>query len=324
MMRRGMFLALTVALLAGCLALLSGPRVVMGQDPTIPTRTPTPDPNAPPTAVPTAPPTNTPGSGGQEPPPPPPPPSGDPGSGATATAIPQSPATATATNAPQQAAPAEDPATAQPTAAAATQGVCDDAAYARALEPLNVLAGPGADYPVVSVLQSEEVRQIRGRAAYAAWWQVQVDSTSLGWVPDELVEASGDTGSVPVVEAPPINGTAPTPGVAWEPTPLPFTPCETPPAPTETPTPLPTATSIEPQPTPTESVLVVVDISSEPNEAAGVSVTLPDEEAVAIAPTASGTTPLSRYVMPAVGLVLVAAGVGLAVFSRRPPSSGKK
>lgn len=154
----------------------------------------------------------------------------------------------------------------------------------------NVRSGPGLEYEVIGELVYLEVRYIVGRAETAEWWFIQFNNGQFGWVADEIVLVQGYTPIVPIVEAPPHNGSTPTPGAAWNPTPIPFCtvtppptdtpsatattvstalaeeiPTETPtpaePAPTEvrpTNTPIVQATAVPPNPTPTPAATTVI------------------------------------------------------------------
>ncbi|MCA9898056.1 MAG: SH3 domain-containing protein, partial [Anaerolineales bacterium] len=126
------------------------------------------------------------------------------------------------------------------------------------LDATNVRSGPGTEYDIIGELVYLEVRYIAGRAETAAWWLIQFNNGQLGWVADEVVNVRGYTAIVPIVEAPPLNGSTPTPGALWNPTPPPF--CTVTPPPTEPPTAIPaeateaTATATLPptEPPPTE------------------------------------------------------------------------
>lgn len=98
----------------------------------------------------------------------------------------------------------------------------------------NVRSGPGIEYDVIGQLVYLEVRYIVGRAETAEWWLIQFNNGQFGWVADNIVLVQGYTPIVPIVEAPPLNGSTPTPGATWNPTPIPF--CTVTPVPTDTPT----------------------------------------------------------------------------------------
>lgn len=321
-------LLITVVLLAGSLALGSA-RVAYGQDPTIPTRTPTPDPNA---AQPTnVAPSSTPDNGGDNNPPPPPP--------AEATA------TATGTTAAQPLGPTYTPtatATAPGAALPASNG-CSDEPYVQAIQQVIVYAGPGSDYAALAVLQPEETRPIAGRAGFATWWQIRMSDTLLGWVPDSEVNEFGNTGKVPVVEPMEINGTTPTPGAPWEPTPLPYVPCDETPTPSPTPTATSTATPAATTASATQMAMVSSSIANDQDAGgsgdagasgernAGVQVALPQPDgstvgkqdtASAAGLDSSGRVSPSQVILPLAGVILVVAGVIVALLSRKPAVSG--
>jgi hypothetical protein len=109
-----------------------------------------------------------------------------------------------------------------------------------ALAAVNVREGPGLDYEVANILVYLEVRPIIGRAADAAWWLIELPDDSEGWVFDQAIIINGYTGNVPIVPAPPVDGSTPTPGTPWQPTPNPV--CT--PLPTSTHTPTAEATAV--------------------------------------------------------------------------------
>jgi hypothetical protein len=90
-----------------------------------------------------------------------------------------------------------------------------------AKEAISVFAGPGIDYPLAGLLDVEGVRPIVGRAAFVNWWLVQLDESGrAGWVSDDLGTVHGYIERVPIINAPDLNGVAPTPGsTLWSPTP---------------------------------------------------------------------------------------------------------
>lgn len=333
MFRRIAFLVLIAAL---ALVLIQG--VALAQDPTIPTRTPTPDPNAA-TAT-SVPPTQD--SGGGQPPAPP-----------TATSEPPpSVPTATATSSPGSAPAATATPTATATAAAPLEVApggtfvvqeCGTQPYVAALADILVYAGPGVDYPVISSLQRPEIRPIVGRAEFAPWWQIQLTPDLNGWVADADVDEFGDTGGVPLVDVPLLNGVEPTRGPLWQPTPIPFAACTATPSPTPSPSPTATATTAAGSaeaivsaeddgagggPDGDESAAVsVADITAAGSrgeaefESSGAAAAkqLQDAElaiAEATGEQAAGGSPLSGWLFPLLGLGLVGAGLILAFMAR--------
>ncbi len=278
------------------------------QNPTIPTRTPTPLPVTPtevvpPTATP-VPPTAGPPAATQPP--------------ASATALPTAvPATATAR-------PPADP--------AATPS-CASQPFAISVDIINVRQGPGTDYPVVYAMGYLEEAPIVGRASDAPWWQIQLDGAVLGWVTDALIIVDGYSGSVPLVPAPAINGSTVTPGVPWNPTPLPY--CTVTPTATATATAAAEATATAETAdggdsetgaagtaAPTSSATATVQESTP-------TAPIPTDTARAMVPAAE-VTPIPTAVpltldqpaktpswLPIAGLALLAAGLAMAMARRK-------
>jgi len=77
-------------------------------------------------------------------------------------------------------------------------------------EYLNVRSGPGTNYPVLVVAPPGSTGEIIGKSSDGAWWQVKISnqysSTGAGWASASYVIAQ-NTGSVPVVAAPPAPPT---------------------------------------------------------------------------------------------------------------------
>lgn len=94
-----------------------------------------------------------------------------------------------------------------------------------AINTANVYFGPGANYQKIGELAGGEMRPIIGRHNFGPWWQIQFDQRTVGWVADAKVQEYGNTALIPVVAAPNIGGVKPTPGVIWNPTPLPLLTC---------------------------------------------------------------------------------------------------
>jgi hypothetical protein len=327
MRRRTASLLLLAALLAVVVFGRPGARTALGQDPTIPTRTPTPGASSPTATSPSAPPTAT--DDDTNPPPP-----------ATATATATLPfaasLTPTATGTPPAGASLTPTATATlagalppPLPGNGVVGVgCDDTPFIRAIDLTLVFAGPGADYAAVAELIKDETRIIIGRAEFAPWWQVQVTETLIGWVADEDVDEFGNTGRVPVAPPPEINGVTPTPGLPWNPTPLPFA-CTVTPTPTPTPTATPTTT-----PTPTaaagatetaaaatvDAVLQAGGDTASGGAAAGLPGSSGEGDSKVLPVSESGPPP-SSYILPLAGVGLVAAGIIVALLARSGSSS---
>lgn len=283
----------------------------LGQDATIPTRTPTPDPNQPTaTAPPPATPTRDNGDGGgSSPNPTSPPPTTAPGTpGPTATAVVDTSGTGT----PEAGIPANTTpgtATAVPTA-----DFCGEPPTFQSSGVLDVYAGPGDDYPVVGTLGLREVRLIVGRAEFATWWQIQLDAETRGWVNDRSGRVSGFTANVPLVAPPALDGSTPTPGPLWEPTAAAVcTPTPTATA-TATTTPEPSAT---PEPDATATTAAIgADSEDQPATAVpGSEEPVPTAEPLE---TSSSSTP---NFLPIIGVVLIVAAVFVALFLRRGATS---
>ncbi len=173
---------------------------------------------------------------------------------------------------------------------------CSGSPTIQTLGATNVRSGPGLEYDVIGQLVYLEVRYIVGRAETAEWWLIQFNNGQFGWVADSIVLVQGYTPIVPIVEAPPLDGSTPTPGPTWMPTPIPF--CTVTPVPTTTPTATPivstaeeaiesptaTQTPTEPAPTevrPTQTPIVqptAVPLQPTPTSAAtNASAAAPDE-----------------------------------------------
>ncbi len=221
MLNRIAILALILGLLVTGYATFNRAQMAVAQVPTIPTRTPTPPPS---------PPTNTPAPLPTNPPQPTSPPA------ATNTATPGATATNTAVS------PTIDPGTLLPTAEA-----CGEPPTAQAINNINVRSGPGTDYDILRTLTAGQVRVIVGRAEFAEWWVILLPNGRDGWVADFTVRVQGYTGNVPLVAAPTLNGSTPTPGPQWQPTLQPDCPTATPTQePTATPSATATATAVAP------------------------------------------------------------------------------
>lgn len=312
-----LYISIITIILAGLIG--AGVRTTQAQDPTIPTRTPTPDPNQPTRSNPTASPGNP-----ENPPPPGSTSTSESGVSASPTGtvappgsglplISQTPATLTSIAPSEVGAPSE----------------CDDTPYVQATKRLTIYGGPGGDYAVVGTLDIDEKRLILGRAGFADWWQIQVSPDTIGWVDNEDVSVLGNPTLVLVVEAPAIRGAAPTPGFPWNPTPLSMPACP------HTPTPSPTATT-SPASTPLATggaegagtaggestsatpAMVVAEIAS----ATAAPVATETEPGLGVssrgseASRAASPTSVTNLVLPLAGLALIAGGIALALLSR--------
>lgn len=78
-------------------------------------------------------------------------------------------------------------------------------------ESVNVRAGPGLAYAVIGAKSGGESCAIVGRNAGSTWWQIQCADGTIGWISNDVVRTTGNTGSVPVVAAPPPPPPPPTP-----------------------------------------------------------------------------------------------------------------
>jgi LPXTG-motif cell wall-anchored protein len=308
-------------LLMGLVA-LAYPRLAHSQDATIPTRTPTPDPNAiTPTSPPptpgggldptAAPPTNTPAPAAPSNTPAPAatlPPTATASAGATLAAPPLTGSGATATAAAAVPGPTTgEPVNALPfppgSQAYAPAGVCGEPPTVQALALVNVHQGPGLDYPILSTLQRNEVKPIVGRAAFAPWWLIQLDAAGqFGWVADAQVRVEGNSANVRAVAPPPLNGSTPTPGAPWAPTPNP-------------------QCILTPSPTATEGArsAAQVNISATPDGGAaaviGSEAAPPAPTAVPLEPATGGSA--ANLLLPIFGLLLIVAAIFVALFQRR-------
>jgi hypothetical protein len=190
---------------------------------------------------------------------------------------------------------------------------CDDTPIVQALkEIVNIYAGPGGDYPIIGMMTLNEIRPMIGRAEFANWWHIQFDATTVAWVGDEDVNEYGNTGSVPIVQPPPINGNTPTPGPRWMPTPMPA--CTT--TPTATPTETATATAtVTSTATPTVISVQTADTDSTTiAEGSTVATTPETPETPELVTTPPSATP---YILPAVGAGLLGLGLIVGLLARR-------
>jgi hypothetical protein len=200
--------------------------------------------------------------------------------------------------------------------------------------------GPGTDYQIIGQLLYLETRPIIGRGEDAQWWIIQLNNNQTGWVSNAIVNISGNTNGVPIIQPPPINGNTPTPGPFWNPTPNPecptLTPSPTPPptkpAPTKTATsvPEPSATNTPmPSATPTIEILEETAAETEPTATATSVVPSGAETAEAIvadtepttapptaAPLDEEETPNAVSVLPCAPALIGMAVIGFLAFRR--------
>jgi hypothetical protein len=185
-----------------------------------------------------------------------------------------------------------------------------------------VRVGPGADYNIVGQLIYLETRPIIGRAADSEWWVILYANQQIGWVADAVVTVHGNTSGVPIVAPPEINGSTPTPGPLWNPTPNPACPV----IPTATPTPTETATSAtieEPPATDTppppdgEEIEPEVSATSVVPTAETFSANVESENGQPTAePLDSEETPSAVSALPCASAVIGLAVVGFITFRR--------
>ncbi|VAW43082.1 hypothetical protein MNBD_CHLOROFLEXI01-5217 [hydrothermal vent metagenome] len=231
----------------------------------------------------------------------------------------------TATNTPQpQATPTSTllPVTFAPTPVGgfiATAVPCSSNPTIQTLGATNVRSGPGVGYDVVGELVYFEVRFIVGRAESAEWWLIQYNNGQFGWVADEIVLVQGYTPIIPIVEAPPLAGSTPTPGAAWNPTPIPF--CTVTPIPTTVPSP-----SLAPNVQPAQTLATETPAPAElpPTEVRPTDTPIVQPTAVPINPTAPSATAVPgppEESGGSAGLILLGIGllgaVALVVFFLR-------
>lgn len=325
MSKRTASLLLIASLLVAALFGRSSVSIVLGQDPTIPTRTPTPDPNAP-TATKDAPVATATDSGGN--PPPTQPSATVPPVAGTATATLPGATVGTATATVDPGASATPTTTGPETGDAPVPAGCDDTPFVQAIDQTSVFAGPGADYAAVAILLKDETRPIIGRAEFAPWWQILVTETLIGWVFDEAVNEFGNTGRVPLAQAPEINGATPTPGLPWNPTPLPFA-CTVTPTPTPTSTATATASSTA-TPTPasaeeTAAAATVAAVMLESEDGGGTG-RLPgsgdDLSGKQLQDASAAATSPSNFILPLAGIGLIGAGILVALLARTRGAAG--
>ena len=225
----------------------------LNESQTVPTRTPTPSP------------TETKSSGGEVPSPAP-----------TNTSVPQ--VTPTSTLLPVEIAPT-------PIGGFLPTAVpCSGNPTIQTLGATNVRSGPGLEYDVIGELVYLEVRYIVGRAETAEWWLIQFNNGQFGWVSNDIVLVQGYTPIVPIVEAPPLGGSTPTPGALWNPTPIPF--CTVTPIPTDTPSPVAESTQVVDAPA-TETPLPT---EPSPTEIRPTDTPIVQPTAVPLNPTAPAAT----------------------------------
>ncbi len=90
---------------------------------------------------------------------------------------------------------------------------------ARALNGLNLRAGPSTEYPILGGLATGDEVAINGQNAAGDWWQVALADGTVSWVYAPLVAVRGVTATVTVVETIPPPPTA-TPSPPPQPQPV--------------------------------------------------------------------------------------------------------
>lgn len=309
MRHRLIYLILALTLVVGLAGLAT--RDARAQDPTIPTRTPTP-------GVPPPNPTAT--NDDNQPNPPPP--------GATATTtVPGATTTATATTASLATSTATTAGNTTPTTTADTRQAttCDDSPFITAVGVVYVYDGPGGDYNISATLQDGDTRRIVGRAGYADWWVIMLTLTETGWVDSQDVTVSGNTGLAPVIDPPPIGGATPTRGVPWNPTPPPFPTCPATATATATSTATPTSTASVTVPAPAATSATTVTTPAAESAAAATATAEPLTEVApgtgleprgAESARADSPTSTMNLILPLAGLALIAGGIIMALMAR--------
>lgn len=116
---------------------------------------------------------------------------------------------------------------------------------------MNVRAGPGLTYAVISALQPGETGTVIGKNPLGDWWQVKLPTGVTGWLFRDLTSVNGSTDGIAVAANIPPPPTAspvpptpiPTPTFTYAPPPTVYVPPTAPPiaAPPPTPVPAPTA-----------------------------------------------------------------------------------
>lgn len=186
---------------------------------------------------------------------------------------------------------------------------CSGSPTIQTLGATNVRSGPGLEYDVIGKLVYLEVRYIVGRAATTEWWLIQFNNGQFGWVANDIVLVQGYTPILPIVEAPPLNGSTPTPGALWNPTPFPS--CTVTPVPSDTPTAVAESAEIMTTPTATPSPTELPPTEVRPTDTPIAQPTAVPVEPTAPAATVVPTTPTEKGGRS--GILLVGVGVVLAL-----------
>jgi len=117
----------------------------------------------------------------------------------------------TATPLPATATPEAPPATATPEPTQPPPTPTENpVARLTANQTVNVRQGPGTNYAVIGKIEAGQSYEITGKNSAGSWWQFSLNGKP-GWVTANLVEVSGDSGTVQVAQnipAPPAPPTA--------------------------------------------------------------------------------------------------------------------
>lgn len=75
-------------------------------------------------------------------------------------------------------------------------------ASVRAAQMANLRGGPGTSYPVLGQINPGAYYKILGKNEQGDWWQIEMTDGQPGWVINQLVTTSGDTGAIAIAEIP--------------------------------------------------------------------------------------------------------------------------
>lgn len=116
------------------------------------------------------------------------------------------PAAASATPSVTSAAPAQATAPATPPTATVASAITETPAAGPTLnivQSANIRSGPGFNYPIIGGLEAGKTAPLLGRDASAQWYVIHFGTSAQGWVSGQVAAYSGDSNSLPVIEAPP-------------------------------------------------------------------------------------------------------------------------
>lgn len=118
------------------------------------------------------------------------------------------------------------PAHAAPAAQIApTAEACAPAVLQPTSSIINARTGPGPNYAIMTELFEGQLYPVVGRHHGFRWWAITLPDGRTGWVWDNIVAVSGNVDSVPLLEAPTLNGIIPDTQDNWTPLSL-SPPCE--------------------------------------------------------------------------------------------------